>query len=85
MAVDGNAAFAAVPFGFMCCFWIFGALFVIAATAFWIWTLVDCVKNEPSEGNDKIVWVLVIVLAHWIGALVYLIVRRPERRRLLGK
>ncbi len=45
----------------------------------WIWALVDCVMNEPSEGNDKIVWVVIIVLTNWIGALLYFAVRRPKR------
>ena len=54
-------------------------------TAFWIWMLIDCAVNEPSEGNDKIVWVLIIALTHWIGALIYFFARRPKRRALLGK
>jgi len=58
---------------------------MIVILAFWIWTLVDCIKNEPSEGNDKIIWILIIVLAGWIGSLVYVFVRRPARRRELGR
>lgn len=57
----------------------------LAFVAFWIWTLVDCISNEPSEENDKIIWVVVIALAGWIGALIYLIVRRPKRIALVGK
>ena len=53
--------------------------FALAALAFWIWMLVDCLTNEPSEGNDKLVWVLVIVFTNWIGALIYFFVRRPNR------
>ena len=56
-------------------------VFGLVALAFWIWMLVDCLKHEPSEGNDKLIWVLVIVLANWIGALIYFFVRRPERKR----
>ena len=44
--------------------------------------LVDCLKNEPSEGNDKIVWLLVIVFTKFIGAAIYYFVRRPARMRL---
>ena len=47
--------------------------------------IVDCAKNEKSEGNEKIVWILVIVLAGWIGALIYLFARRPTRKRELGR
>lgn len=60
-------------------------LFVgLALTAFWIWMLVDCATKEPSQGNDKIIWMLVIIFTHWIGALIYFLVRRPERKRQLG-
>ena len=62
---------------------IFGLL-VIGVPIF-IWMLVDCVTKEPSEGNDRIVWTLVIVLAGWPGALIYLFVRRPKRKALLGR
>ncbi len=51
----------------------------------WIWTLIDCIKNEPAEGNERIVWVVVIAAAHWIGALIYLIVRRPKRKAMIGR
>jgi len=81
----GHHALAALPFMFICCFWLVGAVVGLGLLVFWILVLIDCLKNERSEGNDKIVWVLVIVLAHWIGALIYLLVRRPERKRLYGK
>ena len=54
-------------------------LFGIAVLAFWVWMLVDCITNESSEGNDKLVWVLVILFGSWIGALIYFFVRRQNR------
>ncbi|MBN1804052.1 MAG: PLDc N-terminal domain-containing protein [Sedimentisphaerales bacterium] len=57
----------------------------IGLFALWIWTLIDCIKNESTEGNERIVWVVVIATTHWIGALIYLIVRRPQRKILLGR
>ncbi len=55
-------------------------LFGVLGFAFWVWMLVDCLKYESSEGNDKLVWALVIVLTNWIGALIYFFVRRSSRR-----
>ena len=52
--------------------------------AFWIWMLVDCATKEPSQGNDKVVWILIIVLTHVIGALIYFLVRRPQRKAQCG-
>ena len=57
----------------------------LAAIAFWIWMLIDCAMNEPSEDNDKIVWMLVIILTSGLGALIYFILRRPERIRRFGR
>jgi len=64
--------------------WLIGVLISVGSAAFWIWMLIDCLTKESSEGNDKIVWALVIVFTHCLGALIYYIVRRPERIRTLG-
>ena len=58
---------------------------VIGAMVFWIWALIDCINNESTEGNERIVWVVVIAVTHWIGALIYLVTRRPKRKALLGR
>src|SRR5947207_2907960 len=55
----------------------------IAATVFWIWMLIDALVNEPTT-NDKILWFLVIFFLHFIGALIYLFVRRSGRTRIPG-
>ena len=69
------------PILFMLLFGCFG----LVAMVFWIWVLVDCLTKEPSEGNDKVIWVLVIVLLSWLGALIYSFVRRPQRIKQFGR
>jgi hypothetical protein len=59
-------------------------LLAIAGVVFWAWMLVDCATNEPSQGNDKVVWILVIIFTNWIGALIYYFVRRPQRIAQFG-
>ena len=56
----------------------------VLGTIFWIWMLIDCAKNEPREGNDRVLWVLIIALTHFVGALIYYFARRPERIREHG-
>ncbi len=53
----------------------------IVAAIFWIWVLVDCLTNEPADGNDKIAWTLVILMVPVVGALIYYFVRRPQRAK----
>ena len=71
---------------------IFGPILVLGILAIvvlviglWIWVLIDCIKNEPEEGNDRIVWVVVIALLGVLGALIYLFARRPARKSQFGK
>ena len=59
---------------------LFMFAFFAVAVSFWIWMIVDCATNEPP-GNDKIVWILIVIFLNWIGALVYFFARRSPRRR----
>ena len=59
--------------------WLITAVLGIASFGFWIWMLIDCITKEPSEGNDKLIWILVIVFTNFVGAPLYYFVRRPER------
>lgn len=52
-------------------------VFGVLGSIFWLWMLVDCVQHE--QGNDRLVWVLIIVLLHWLGATLYFFIRRPSR------
>ncbi|MBP1909829.1 PLDc N-terminal domain-containing protein [Methanolobus bombayensis] len=65
----------AFPFFMFIIFFGFG----IIGTLFWLWMLIDCATKEPSEGNDKLIWIIIIVFTHLLGALVYFFVRRPKR------
>ena len=51
----------------------------LAAFAFWVWMIIDCATNEPSVGNDKVVWMIVIVFTQFVGALIYYFVRHAKR------
>ncbi len=53
--------------------------------AVWVAALVDCAVNEPSQGNDKIVWVVIIIFTQLLGALLYLLLRRPRRIAETGR
>ena len=52
-------------------FYCFIGLFSLFALIGWVLALVDCVKRQFKAENDKIVWILIIVLAGIIGAAIY--------------
>ncbi len=53
-------------------------LFGLLIFAFWIWALVDCIKNNRLSDTEKIVWVLVIILLNALGGLIYLLAGRNK-------
>ena len=56
---------------------VFG-LVALAAFAFWLWMLIDCATKCPSADNKKLIWILVIIFTHAIGAIIYYFVQRPK-------
>ena len=58
---------------------LFGLL-ALFASIFWIWMLIDCALHERN-GTDKIIWILIILFTHLIGALIYFFVRKQARVR----
>jgi hypothetical protein len=57
----------------------------LAGTVFWIWSLVDLLRRPDQQyaaaGQTKVVWLLVVLLGHVIGSLIYLLVARPSLDR----
>jgi hypothetical protein len=43
-----------------------------------VWALVDISKRERVKGNNKVVWILVVVLINLIGPIVYFLFGREE-------
>ncbi len=60
------------------------SLFALLAMVFWIWMIVDCVRNSQIRGGAKVLWLLVIIFTHWIGALIYFFVGRMRSRATFG-
>ncbi|HOX55548.1 MAG TPA: PLD nuclease N-terminal domain-containing protein [Candidatus Paceibacterota bacterium] len=59
-------------------FFLVGGLFFLACFVFWVWMLIHAIKNKGLSDTEKIVWVLVILFVHVIGALIYFFVGRPK-------
>ena len=45
---------------------------------FWIWMLIDCIRNKRLSDNERVVWTLVIVFTHALGAIIYLLAGRKS-------
>ena len=43
-----------------------------------VFALLDVIKRKRVRGNNKIIWVLIIVLVEIIGPIIYLAIGRQE-------
>jgi hypothetical protein len=58
-------------------------LLSLVGLGLWLWALVDCIQvpdDSMYESGNKLVWVLIIVLLNWIGAILYFLIGRPKGR-----
>ena len=51
---------------------------LVPSLAFWVWALVDAIKNPRLTDNERLIWIIVILLTQCLGAVIYLIVGRKK-------
>ena len=58
-------------------------LVFLAAMVLWVWALVDAIRQPEDRlrAGSRVIWVVVIAVAHFVGALLYLALARPTRPR----
>ena len=57
-------------------------VFAIANIVLVIWALVDAIRvpdDSMYRAGNKLIWILVILLGGFIGAIVYFFIGRPRR------
>ena len=50
----------------------------IALSVFWIIELIDVIRREFPDPNTKILWLLVILFTHTLGAIIYYFAGKPQ-------
>jgi Phospholipase_D-nuclease N-terminal len=56
----------------------FGGLLGILYFIFWLWMLIDCLKNSRIQGTEKLIWVLVIIILPVLGPLLYFFLAKEQ-------
>ena len=74
-AIDGNFA------GLMLVLLVMAVVIPIAIVSFifWIWMLIDCLTSSLAP-TEKLIWALVIVFLHVLGAILYFAIARGGTR-----
>jgi cytochrome c oxidase assembly factor CtaG len=60
-------------------FWMFMVVLLLAAFAFWIWMIISVTQNRGLNDSDRIVWILVVIFLHVLGAFIYFLLGHPKR------
>jgi hypothetical protein len=62
-------------------------ILALAATAFWVYTIVDCAVQPPTRhrGVSKPIWILIVVFIPVLGGVLWLLVGRTRRAALAAR
>lgn len=55
---------------------LLGSLIGLLASVFWLWMLIDAILSPRLRGAQKLIWVLVVLFLHFLGAAIYFFVGR---------
>lgn len=54
-------------------------LFVLLPTVLWIAALVDIIKSNFKDSNNKIIWILIVILVPIIGSILYFLMAKNQK------
>lgn len=75
-AATAAAGTAAVGlFAGMAIFWF---IFGIGGFILFLWALIDVIKRQFPNQNDKILWIVLIIVIGWLGPILYLAMGRKK-------
>jgi hypothetical protein len=75
-AAAAAAGTAAVGLGIgLIIFWL---IFGIGGFILFLWALIDVIRRQFPNPNDKVLWILLVVLIGWLGPILYLIIGRKK-------
>jgi len=78
-----ETAIAGAVLGFFLLFLImpiFVFAIIILSLIFWIFMIVDVVQRKFKNENDQVLWILVVILAGIIGAIIYyFMIKSPNK------
>ncbi len=59
---------------------ILSMVVMIASFIFWGWALIDILKSDFKDSINKLIWLLVVFFLYALGALLYVIIGRNQKK-----
>lgn len=60
-------------------FFLVFILFSIAYFILWVYCLIDVIRSDFKDSNMKLIWVVVLLFAHGLGPIAYLILGKGTK------
>jgi uncharacterized Tic20 family protein len=60
----------------------FGVLMLLLGLGylvFWVYTLVDIINGQFRDPSMKVVWIVVVIFAQFIGPIIYWLISRSQK------
>jgi hypothetical protein len=54
-------------------------LFTLVYFLLWVYCLIDVIRSNFKDQNMKLVWIVILLFAHLIGPLVYLVLGKTTK------
>lgn len=54
-------------------------LFSLAYFVLWLYCLIDVIRSNFKDQNMKLIWVIILLFAHGLGPIAYLILGRGSK------
>jgi hypothetical protein len=54
-------------------------LFSLAYFVLWVYCLIDVIRSDFKDQNMKLIWVIILLFAHVLGPIAYLILARGSK------
>lgn len=54
-------------------------IFILLPSVFWIIALIDILKSDFRDTNDKIIWALVVIFLPVIGSILYFLIGKSQK------
>lgn len=54
-------------------------LFALAYFILWVYCLIDAIRSDFKDPNMKLIWVIILLFAHGLGPIAYLILGKGSK------
>lgn len=60
-------------------FGFFSMLIGLGLTLIWVLALIEIVRSEFQDKNERLIWLLLVILVPFVGTIIYFAIGRKQR------